>query len=120
MTAVADILVVVITSEHLAEAVAVALGAARLSILIVEDVLVAVVAVRDVLAVLGVVVVTVGVIRRVGGSSNNNWLDDGSGLDGAESFELELLRGSWSHDGMGGVSRGVGMGSVIERVLVLS
>ena len=120
MTAVADILVVVITSEHLAEAVAVALGAARLSILIVEDVLVAVVAVRDVLTVLGVVIVTVGVIRRVGGSSNNNWLNDRSGLNGAESLELELLSGGGSHDGMGGMSRGVGMGSVIERVLVLS
>ena len=62
MTAVADILVVVITSEHLAEAVAVALGTTRLGILIVEDVFVAVVAVRNVFAVLSVVVMTVGVI----------------------------------------------------------
>ena len=62
MTSVAHVFVVVITRQHLAEAVAVALGAARLSILIVEDVLVAVVAVRDVLAVLSVVIVTVGVI----------------------------------------------------------
>ena len=120
MTSVANVFVVVVTREHLAEAVAVALGTARLSILIVEDVFVAVVAVRNVFAVLSVVVMTVGVIRRVSGCSNNNWLDDRSSLDGAESFELELLRGSWSHDGMGGVSRGVGMGSVIERVLVLS
>ena len=120
MTSVADILVVVVTREHLAEAVAVALGAARLSILIVEDVLVAVVAVRNVFAMLSVVVMTVGVIRRVSGCSNNNWLDDGSSLDGAEAFEREVLLRGRCHNGVGGMGRCVSMGSVIERIFLLS
>ena len=55
----------------------------------------------------------------MGGSSNNDWLNDRSSLHGAESLELELRRGGGSHDGMGGMSRGVGMGSVIEGILVL-
>ena len=121
MTTVANILIVVITSEHLAEAVAVALGTARLGILIVEDVLVAVVAVRDVFAVLSVVVMTVGVIRRVSGSSNNNWLNDGNrSLDRAEALEREILLRGGCHDGVGGVGGSVGMGSVIEGILFLS
>ena len=120
MTSVADILVVVVTREHLAEAVAVALGTARLGILIVEDILVAVVAVRNVFAMLSVVVMTVGVIRRVSGCSNNNWLDDGSSLDGAEAFEREVLLRGRCHNGVGGMGRCVSMGSVIERIFLLS
>ena len=120
MTSVANILVVVVTREHLAEAVAVALGTARLGILIVEDILVAVVAVRNVFAMLSVVVMTVGVIRRVSGCSNNNWLDDGSSLDGAEAFEREVLLRGGSHNGVGGMGRCVSMGSVIERIFLLS
>ena len=121
MTSVANVFVVVVTREHLAEAVAVALGTARLSILIVEDVFVAVVAVRNVFAVLSVVVMTVGVIRRVSGSSNNNWLNDGNrSLDRAEAFEREILLRGGSHDGVGGMGGSVGMGSVIEGILLLS
>ena len=61
-SAMADELIMMVTSEHSAEAVAVVLASASVSILISEDVFGGVVAVRDVFAVLGVVIVTVSVI----------------------------------------------------------
>ena len=85
---VASELVVVVASEHSAEAVAVVLLAARLRVLCVELV-VAVVAVRDVRAVLGVVVVAEGIVGGVGGSI----VEDGlvGNLNRAVVIKLKLL-----------------------------